>query len=176
MRILFDQGTPVPLRRHLPEHRVDTAFERGWAQLRNSALLDRAEGDGYELLITTDQSLRHQQDLATREFVFLEYGAMDVVAAPFSPANTSEQGNPFVFADANGNGVDDGRETQANIYQAVLNTMETYPGVVNGLFFWDNWMTSDQLWSEWWADHLTFNIRGKPAEEVVRAIYESYRR
>ena len=71
MKVLFDQGTPVPLRRYLPEHRVDTAFERGWSQLRNSALLDRAEKDGYELLITTDQNLRYQQDLAAREVAVL---------------------------------------------------------------------------------------------------------
>ena len=50
---------------------MDTAYERGWSQLRNSALLDRAEEDGYELLITTDQSLRHQQDLANREVAVL---------------------------------------------------------------------------------------------------------
>ena len=111
-----------------------------------------------------------------RPIVFLEYGAMDVVATPYRPADASEQGTPFVFMDANGNGVDDGRETQANIYQAVLNTMESYPAVVNGLFFWDNWMTSDELWSEWWGTRRTFSIRGKPAEEVVRAAYESYRR
>ena len=60
MRVLFDQGTPVPLRRHLSDHRVETAFERGWSKLRNSALLDRAEAEGFELLVTTDQSLRHQ--------------------------------------------------------------------------------------------------------------------
>lgn len=71
MKVLFDQGTPVPLRRHLLRHRVDTAFERGWAQLRNSALLDRAEEDGYQLLITTDQSLRYQQDLAKRELAVM---------------------------------------------------------------------------------------------------------
>ena len=101
---------------------------------------------------------------------------MDVVATPYRPADASEQGKPFVFMDANGNGVDDGRETQANVYQAVLNTMESYPAVVNGLFFWDNWMTSDELWSEWWGTRRTFSVRGKPAEEVVRAAYESYRR
>ncbi len=49
--------------------------------------------------------------------------------------NTSEEGKPYVSSDANSNGVDDGRETQANIYRAVLNTMEAHPGVVNGLFF-----------------------------------------
>ena len=29
VRILFDQGTPAPLRDHLTGHSVDTAFERG---------------------------------------------------------------------------------------------------------------------------------------------------
>ena len=114
-------------------------------------------------------------DNPARPMVFLEYGAMDVVVAPHSPANTSEQGKPFVFVDANGNGVDDGRETQANIYQAVLNTMSTYPGVVSGLFFWDNWMASDELWSESWAELRNFDIRGKPAGEVVRAAYDRFR-
>lgn len=71
MRILFDQGTPVPLRRHLEGHHVDTAYERGWSELRNSVLLDKAEEHGYELLITTDQSLRHQQDLAARGLAVL---------------------------------------------------------------------------------------------------------
>ena len=66
MRILFDQGTPAPLRQHLDNHSVDTAFERGWSNLRNGDLLDHAEKDGYELLITTDQNLRFQQRLAGR--------------------------------------------------------------------------------------------------------------
>ena len=66
MRILFDHGTPAPLRDHLTGHSVDTAFERGWSNLRNGTLLDRAEADGYQLLITTDQSLRHQQNLGQR--------------------------------------------------------------------------------------------------------------
>ena len=29
MNILFDQGTPRPLRRYLDQHEVDTAAERG---------------------------------------------------------------------------------------------------------------------------------------------------
>ena len=62
MKILFDQGKPAPLRRYLSGHSVDTAYERGWSDLRNSDLLDKAEMEGYELLITTDQNLRHQQN------------------------------------------------------------------------------------------------------------------
>ena len=34
--------------------------------MRNGVLLDRAESDGYDLLITTDQSIRHQQNLSRR--------------------------------------------------------------------------------------------------------------
>ena len=71
MRALFDQGTPVPLRRRLPDHRVETAYERGWSDLRNSAVLDRAEAEGFDVLVTTDQSLRHQQNLAARRLSVL---------------------------------------------------------------------------------------------------------
>ena len=71
MRILFDQGTPVPLRRYLTSHVVDTAFERGWSALHNGALLDVAEQEGYALLMTTDQNLRYQQRLAARQHAII---------------------------------------------------------------------------------------------------------
>ncbi len=60
MRVLFDQGTPVPLQEFLGEHDVSTAYERGWSMLENSDLLDAAEREGFEVLVTTDKNLRHQ--------------------------------------------------------------------------------------------------------------------
>ncbi len=66
MKILFDQGTPVPLRRYLHPHPVDTVGEEGWSELQNGDLLDQAEAAGYHVLITTDQNLRYQQNLADR--------------------------------------------------------------------------------------------------------------
>ena len=60
MKLLFDQGTPVPLRRHLPEHSVATAYEAGWSGLSNGDLLTAAENAGYQILVTTDQNLRYQ--------------------------------------------------------------------------------------------------------------------
>jgi hypothetical protein len=66
MRILFDQGTPVPLRRFLPGHQVATAFEQGWSDLGNGDLLRAAEAQ-FDLFITTDQNLRSQQDLTGRK-------------------------------------------------------------------------------------------------------------
>jgi hypothetical protein len=63
MRILFDQGTPLPLRGWLAAHDVQTARQRGWFVLLNGELLAAAEADGFDLFITTDQNLRHQLDL-----------------------------------------------------------------------------------------------------------------
>ena len=66
MKLLFDQGTPAPLRRKLPQHSVDTLAEKGWSDKGNGELLDLAESEGYAVLVTTDQSLRHQQNLKGR--------------------------------------------------------------------------------------------------------------
>ena len=70
MRILFDQGTPAPLRDHLPGHSVETAYEKGWSALRNGELLAKAEAE-FDVLVTTDRNLRHQQNLAGQRIAIL---------------------------------------------------------------------------------------------------------
>jgi hypothetical protein len=70
MRILFDHGTPVPLRRILSAHTVSTAYELGWAHLDNGALLRAAEAE-FDAFITTDQNLRYQQNLCGRTLAIL---------------------------------------------------------------------------------------------------------
>jgi hypothetical protein len=50
MKLLFDQGTPVPLRNHLPNHIVETAHEKGWSNLKNGDLLTHAEVHGFDAL------------------------------------------------------------------------------------------------------------------------------
>ncbi len=71
MRILFDQGTPVPLREYLLQHEVSTAFERGWSKLKNGELLDVAEREGFNVLVTTDSNLKHQQNLTSRRIAIV---------------------------------------------------------------------------------------------------------
>lgn len=70
MRILFDQGTPAPLRNYLAGHEVKTAAEIGWSTLSNGELLDAAERE-FDLLITTDQALRTQQKVSGRKLAIL---------------------------------------------------------------------------------------------------------
>ena len=67
MRVLFDQGTPVPLRHALAGHSISTAYELGWATLKNGELLRSAEEKGFEVLVTTDTNLKYQQNLAARQ-------------------------------------------------------------------------------------------------------------
>lgn len=107
-----------------------------------------------------------------RPVVFLEYGATDNVGTPANPAASPL--TSFEFSDKNGNGVDDGQEVQANVYQALLNTMAKYPGTIEGVFWWDNWISSEANWAEFWSNQRGFPIRGKPAEDVVRSTYEAW--
>jgi hypothetical protein len=51
MLVLFDQGTPVPIRPFLKEHTVQTASERGWDTLQNGELLKAAEAAGFNVLV-----------------------------------------------------------------------------------------------------------------------------
>ena len=71
MRVLFDQGTPAPLRHLLLGHEVETAYERNWSTLKNGELLASAESSGFDVLVTTDSNLKYQQNLATRTIVVL---------------------------------------------------------------------------------------------------------
>jgi hypothetical protein len=56
MRVLFDQATPVPLRRFLTGHSVSTAAHEGWDKLQNGDLLDAAEAAGFEIFLTTTKT------------------------------------------------------------------------------------------------------------------------
>ena len=71
VRILFDQGTPAPLRQHLGDHAVDTVAERRWSELGNGDLIARANDEGYDVLVTTDQTMRYQQNLTGRRLAIV---------------------------------------------------------------------------------------------------------
>jgi len=60
LNVLFDQGTPVPLRSELTTHSVSTAHELGWSTLENGELLAAAEAEGFEVFVTTDRNLKYQ--------------------------------------------------------------------------------------------------------------------
>jgi len=69
----------VPLRHSMTHHEIVTACERGWARLTNGDLLDVAETDSFEVLVTTDTNLRYQQNLGSRRI------AVVVLSSPSWP-------------------------------------------------------------------------------------------
>lgn len=108
-----------------------------------------------------------------RAIVFTEYGSMDVVEAPADPSSGARHSELKTLVDRNRNGLDDGEETQANIFEAFFETSARYPGLVNGAFFWDNWIATDAMWADYWLGRRSFAARGKLAEAVVRDAYAS---
>jgi hypothetical protein len=74
MLILFDQGTPFPLRKFLPGHVLKTAYQQGWSALLNGDLLRIAEEAGFDLLLTTDKNLAYQQNLRGRKIAVVALG------------------------------------------------------------------------------------------------------
>jgi len=62
MRVLLDECVPHRLRLDLPGHEVRTVTEMGWTSLDNGALLASASGQ-FDVLVTTDQRLSHQQNI-----------------------------------------------------------------------------------------------------------------
>lgn len=65
MKVLFDHCTPRGLKRYMPEHEIDTAMNEGWNRLKNGILIDKAVGAGYQVLVTADKKMRHQQNIPT---------------------------------------------------------------------------------------------------------------
>jgi hypothetical protein len=74
MLILFDNGTPAPLRFAFKDHIVVEAVERGWDRLANGELIAAAEDAGFDVLLTTDKNMRYQQNLAGRKIAFVVIG------------------------------------------------------------------------------------------------------
>jgi hypothetical protein len=72
--MLFDNGTPAPLRHALHGHVVVEAIERGWDRLANGDLIAAAEAAGFDLLLTTDKNIRYQQNLTGRTIAFVVIG------------------------------------------------------------------------------------------------------
>lgn len=63
MLILFDHGTPAPLRLFFSDHTVKKAKDLGWDTLTNGELLKAAENAGFDVLVTPDKNIRYQQNL-----------------------------------------------------------------------------------------------------------------
>lgn len=76
MRILFDKNVPVGVRRFLLKHEVRTFVEMQWPeQLENGELLKVGEQSGFDVMVTSDQNIRYQQNLSGRKLALVVLGS-----------------------------------------------------------------------------------------------------
>ena len=72
MKIILDESTPQKLRLLIDSrHTVVTTWFQGWSGLKNGELLAAAENAGFDLFITADQELSHQQNPTGRKIAVL---------------------------------------------------------------------------------------------------------
>ena len=64
MRVLLDECLPRKLKREVQAEVVETVPEMGWAGTKNGSLLRLVEQE-FDVFLTNDQNLEHQQNLKT---------------------------------------------------------------------------------------------------------------
>ena len=97
MKILLDECTPHVLKRILTDVEITTVQDLGWTGITNGSLLRLAEGQ-FDVLVTSDQNLRYQQNLANRQLAIIQLPTNQVpLVVKLAPAvqaalNTIEAG------------------------------------------------------------------------------------
>jgi predicted nuclease of predicted toxin-antitoxin system len=86
VRVLLDECVPRRLKRDLVGHDARTTLEMGWASKRNGDLLRLAERE-FDVLLTVDWKLQHQQNLSTFNIA---------VVVLVAPSNTLADLQPLV--------------------------------------------------------------------------------
>jgi hypothetical protein len=103
MRILFDQGAAVPIAAYLREHTVRTALQEGWDRLDNGDLLRVAEDAGFDVLLSTDNSIAYQQNLKDRKIAIVVINrnrwrlVQRIIRKIVAAVNTAEPGSYTVI-------------------------------------------------------------------------------
>ena len=70
MKIIIDECVPSIVKRGLPERNIVSVQDMGWAGIKNGELL-RLVAAEFDVFITSDKNLRHQQNLATIDLAIL---------------------------------------------------------------------------------------------------------
>ncbi len=73
-RVLLDECLPKKLKREFPNCTVAMAQEMGWAGKNNGELMKVARGE-FDILVTSDQNLRYQQNL-----IYADIGIIVLIA------------------------------------------------------------------------------------------------
>ena len=71
MKILLDECVTKRLKVHLTAHEVATVTEKGWSGLKNGQLMAAASAGGFDVLLTIDKNLQHQQNISKYPLIII---------------------------------------------------------------------------------------------------------
>lgn len=77
MKVLLDENLDRRLRGNLGPNEVFTVRCMGWQGLKNGKLLEAAEANGIDVLLTGDQSLRYEQNLTGRQLAVIAVSSVE---------------------------------------------------------------------------------------------------
>jgi hypothetical protein len=97
MRILLDECLPLDFRHSFPTHEPHTAQWAGLKGKNNGELLRAAEAAGYDVLLTVDQGIPHQQYFAGRKLSAILVGSLPLEWDRTGTGNDRQRSESGVF-------------------------------------------------------------------------------
>src|SRR5438552_1838326 len=85
MRVLLDECLPKDLKHDLTGHQAATVGEMGWSGIKNGKLLTLAEEHRFDIFLTADRSIEHQQNLRNRQIALAVFISSDTKAETLRP-------------------------------------------------------------------------------------------
>ena len=82
MKLLLDENLPKKLKLDFTEHEIYTVTDKGWNGVKNGELLKLLVKENFDVLLTFDKNLQHQQN-------FKNYTVQVIVLS--APINTYQE-------------------------------------------------------------------------------------
>ena len=76
MKLLLDENLPKRLKLDFQEHEIYTVRDKGWQSKKNGELLKLMLQESFDVLITFDRNLKHQQNFAKYPIAVLVFDAV----------------------------------------------------------------------------------------------------
>jgi hypothetical protein len=85
VKILLDESVPALLRNELRDHEVYTVTWLGWSGTKNGTLLGLAIAADFDVIVTCDRNIQHQQNLSTLNLALVVLAVLDTRKSTLLP-------------------------------------------------------------------------------------------
>jgi hypothetical protein len=76
MKLLLDECVPEDLKDFIAGYEVATTGEMGWKGIKNGELMLRAVTAGFDVFVTSDKNIRHQQNIGKYQIAVVVFDVL----------------------------------------------------------------------------------------------------